>query len=199
LSVYMTTIWKFVGPVVMTILLLEGIGDAIASPVTHVPWAAALGWCIGVLPVLSVIVSFCLLHDESGQSVWSRFRNRRRCEGSGSSGDGGGWGGGWDGGGDGGSDGGGRAPAVAQTRKPRRSGAHHDARRAGVGDAADGRSPLDACEPRSLGRRPLADRRGHLAASGSRRKEEGKLEHAPNAEFNFERRFLLSHEKCLPI
>ena len=49
-------------------MLLSGIVGAIINPITDVAWAAVLGWSIGVLPVLLVLISFCLFeNDEVGR------------------------------------------------------------------------------------------------------------------------------------
>jgi hypothetical protein len=75
LGIYFTIVWRFVGPFLMAIMLIAGIAGALSNPVTDVPWAAALGWMIGVVPVVLVLISFCVIEDRQGQTVISRYRN----------------------------------------------------------------------------------------------------------------------------
>ena len=50
LGLYLTIVWRFVGPFLMSVMLLAGIVGAITNPVTTVPWAASLG-CTAFLKV----------------------------------------------------------------------------------------------------------------------------------------------------
>ena len=75
LGIYFTIVWRFVGPFLMAIMLIAGIAGALSNPVTDVPWAAALGWMIGVVPVVLVLISFCVIEDRQGQTVILRYRN----------------------------------------------------------------------------------------------------------------------------
>jgi hypothetical protein len=50
LGLYLTIVWRFVGPFLMSVMLLAGIVGAITNPVTTVPWAATLG-CTAFLKV----------------------------------------------------------------------------------------------------------------------------------------------------
>lgn len=75
-GLYFTTVWRFVGPCVMSIMVLAGIAGAISNPVTTVPWAAVLGWFIGIIPVLLVLASFCFFEDHNGSSVAAAVRTR---------------------------------------------------------------------------------------------------------------------------
>ena len=49
---------------------------------TSVPWAAALGWMIGVAPVLVVVISFLVIEDRQGQSVVARLWKHFKADGT---------------------------------------------------------------------------------------------------------------------
>ena len=55
----------------MAIMIEAGVAGALSNPVADVPWAATLGWMIGVVPVVLVLISFCVIEDRQVSEVGS--------------------------------------------------------------------------------------------------------------------------------